>query len=57
MGDNTLPSVIAGVLIGLAGGWLGPWLLRRRKKAAEYQDPVLQKYDDLVKGINARQLC
>jgi hypothetical protein len=32
---SSLAPVVVGGLIGLAGGWLGPWLFEGRKQAAE----------------------
>lgn len=47
----TLIPVVVGGLIGLAGGWLGPWLLEQRKEAAEKRQRRAQKFEELVAAL------
>jgi hypothetical protein len=47
----TLIPVIVGGLIGLAGGWLGPWLLEGRKEATEKKRMRAQKFEEMVAAI------
>jgi hypothetical protein len=48
---TTLITVVVGGLIGLAGGWLGPWLLERRKEAAEKKRKRAEKFEELVAAV------
>jgi hypothetical protein len=45
---SSLAPVVVGGLIGLAGGWLGPWLLEGRKQAAEKKKKRAEKFEELV---------
>jgi hypothetical protein len=47
----TLATVVVGGVIGLAGGWLGPWLLERRKEKAERKKIRAQKFEELVGAV------
>jgi hypothetical protein len=47
----TLAPVIVGGVIGLAGGWLGPWFLERRKEKAEKKKLRAQKFEELVGAV------
>ena len=47
----TLVPVVVGGLIGLAGGWLGPSLLERRKEKAEKKKLRAQKFEELVGAV------
>jgi hypothetical protein len=52
MGDETTPlPVIVGGVIGLAGGWLGPWLLERRREKAERRLKRADKFEEMVGAI------
>jgi hypothetical protein len=48
---GTLVPVVVGGLIGLAGGWLGPSLLERRKEKAEKKKLRAQKFEELVGAV------
>jgi hypothetical protein len=48
---TTLLPVIVGGVIGLAGGWLGPWFLERRKEKAEKKRLRAQKFEELVGAV------
>jgi hypothetical protein len=47
----TLATVVVGGVIGLAGGWLGPWLLEQRKEKAERKKIRAQKFEELVGAV------
>jgi hypothetical protein len=46
-----LIPVVVGGTIGLAGGWLGPWFLERRKEKAEKKKLRAQKFEELVGAV------
>jgi hypothetical protein len=48
---STLLPVVIGGLIGLAGGWLGPWLLEGRKEASEKKSRRIEKFEEFVATI------
>jgi hypothetical protein len=48
---SSLAPVVVGGLIGLAGGWLGPWLLEGRKQAAEKKKKRAEKFEELVAAV------
>jgi hypothetical protein len=45
---STLVPVMVGGAIGLVGGWLGPWLVERRKEVAEKKKIRTEKFEELV---------
>jgi hypothetical protein len=45
---TTLVPVMVGGAIGLVGGWLEPWLLERKKEAAENKKKRAEKFEKLV---------
>jgi hypothetical protein len=47
----TLATVVVGGVIGLAGGWVGPWLIERRKEKAERKKLRAQKFEELVGAV------
>jgi len=47
----TLLPVVVGGVIGLAGGWIGPWLLERRKEAVEKRKRRAEKFEELVSAL------
>ena len=46
-----LVGTVIGGAIGLAGGWLGPWLLEGRKEEANKKKRRAEKFEELVAGI------
>jgi len=46
-----LAPVVVGGIIGLAGGWLGPWLLERRKEKADKKKRRAEKFEELVTAL------
>jgi hypothetical protein len=48
---GTLVPVMVGGAIGLVGGWLGPWLVERRKEAAEKKKRRAEKFEELVAAV------
>ena len=48
---SSLAPVVVGGLIGIAGGWLGPWLLEARKQAAEKKKKRAEKFEELVGAV------
>ena len=50
---STLVPVITGGVIGLVGGWLGPWLLERKKEAAEKKKRRADKLEEPVDALYA----
>jgi hypothetical protein len=46
-----LAGTVVGGLIGLAGGWLGPWLLERRKEKADKKKRRAEKFEELVGAV------
>lgn len=48
---STLVPVMVGGAIGLVGGWLGPWLVERRKEAAEKKKIRAVKFEELVAAV------
>jgi hypothetical protein len=47
----TLVTVFAGGLLTLAGGWLGPSLLERRREGAEKKKRRADKFENLVVAV------
>jgi hypothetical protein len=50
---STLVPVMVGGVIGLVGGWLGPWLVERRKEIAEQKKKRAEKFEELVATLFA----
>jgi hypothetical protein len=48
---STLVPVMVGGAIGLVGGWLGPWLVERRKEIAEKKKRRIEKFEELVAAL------
>ena len=48
---STLVPVMVGGAIGLIGGWLGPWLVERRKEAAEEKKKLAEKFEELIAAL------
>jgi hypothetical protein len=48
---STLIPVMVGGVIGLVGGWLGPWLVERRKEVAEKKKKRAEKFEELVAAV------
>lgn len=48
---GTLIPVIVGGGIALTGAWLGPWLLEKRKEAAERKRTRAQKFEEMVAAV------
>jgi hypothetical protein len=48
--DNLLPVIVGG-LIGLAGGFVGPWFLQKTKEAAERKKHRAEKFEELVQAL------
>lgn len=48
---STLVPVMVGGAIGLVGGWLGPWLIERRKEAAEKKETRGRKFEEFVAAV------
>jgi hypothetical protein len=47
----TLLPVLVGGALALAGSWLGPWLLERRKENAETRKRRAEKFEELVEAV------
>jgi hypothetical protein len=47
---NLLPVIVGG-LIGLAGGFIGPWFLQRAKDTSERKKHRAEKFEELVQTV------
>jgi hypothetical protein len=48
--DNLLPVIVGG-LIGLAGGFVGPWFLQKAKDASDREKHRAEKFEELVQTV------
>jgi hypothetical protein len=52
--ENLLPVIVGG-LIGLAGGFIGPWFLQKTKDASERKKHRAEKFEELVQTVYEHQ--